>query len=82
MRKNYNVKLKGRSAIVYVEGDKRMIISSEFLSSPSGIVIYSDSIKKWEAPHEGTKITGQQKEEIKKNITSDLEMHGIRVEWA
>jgi len=80
-KRAYKVKLKGRSELEYSEGNKKMLISSEFMSGSSGIVIYSDSIRAWRVPNEKEKISNQQRNKIKHNITEDLKGHDIPVEW-
>ena len=80
-KRAYKVKLKGRSEVGYVEGQKNMIIGSEFMAGPSGMVIYSDSMKSWQPPFENEKLTDEDRERIKYNITEDLRSHGIEAEW-
>jgi len=77
----YKVKLKGRSGVEYSEGKKKIFIGSEFMAGSNGIVIYSDSLKAWQPPYENDKLSINEIERIKHNITEDLKGHGIPVEW-
>ena len=80
-KRAYKVKLKGSSGVEYSEGNKKILIGSEFMAGSNGIVIYSDSLKAWQPPYENDKLSFQEKERIKHNITEDLKGHAIPVEW-
>ena len=51
------------------------------MSGSNGIIIYSDSIKKWKSPYEADEISEQHKSEILRNITENLNAYDIPVEW-
>ena len=55
----YKVKLKGRSGVEYSEGNKKILIGSEFMAGSNGIVIYSDSLKTWQPPYENDIISSR-----------------------
>ena len=80
-KRAYKVKLKGRSGVEYSEGKKKIFIGSEFMAGSNGIVIYSDSLKAWQPPYENGKLSINEIERIKHNITEDLKGHGIPLEW-
>lgn len=80
-KKPYRVKLKGRSKIEYIEGDRRLEIDSEFLAGNAGIVIYSSSLKTWNAPFNNEPLSETDKERIKQNILIDLKKNRISAEW-
>ena len=59
-----------------------MIVGSEFMADEDpGIVIYADSMKKWEPPHQEDKLTEDDIERIKNNVLADLAKHKIKAEW-
>jgi len=78
--KAFKVKLTGRAGLIYQEGGKTMNIDSEMLAGPdSDMVIYLDSISKWNPPHENELISVERKEQIKANLLKELS--NIRIEW-
>lgn len=80
--KPFKVKLKGRSGIEYIEGERRMLISSEFMSGEDpGIVIYSNDLTNWDAPHDQENLSEDDLERIKSNILEDLKSNKIIAEW-
>lgn len=80
-KKQYKVKLRGRSGIEYSEGRKKLLLSSEFLAGEAGIVIYSRSLKTWEPPFESEELSEDTKEKIKTRVIQSLAKHRIPVEW-
>ena len=75
------VKLKGRSQIEYIEGNKHLLIEFEFLAGDAGIAIYSNSLQTWEPPFNEESITKVDKEQIKRNILINLQKRKIPAEW-
>lgn len=80
-KKSFSVKLNGRSEVVYIEKDRRLVISSEFLAGNAGIVLYSSSLSHWEAPHQNETLSDEDRQRIKDNVLSDLAKHKIPAEW-
>lgn len=81
-RKPYKVRLHGRSEVEYAEGDRKLLIGSEFLAGGGGIVLYGDGLTHWDPPHQNEILTGLDIERIKHNVLVDLEEHKIKAEWA
>lgn len=80
-RKNFSVKTKGRAGLVYKENEKVMMIDSEMLTGGEyDMVIYMDSMNRWEPPNNDTQLTEEKKKQIKANITSELK--NIHIEWS
>jgi hypothetical protein len=80
-RQPYRVKLKGRTGLVYEENGKSMLVDSEMLAGPTfDIVIYTDSLKGWQPPHEHESLTEGDKARIKENISKALS--NLRIDWA
>ena len=80
-KRAYRVKLKGRSGVEYSEGNKKILIGSEFMAGSKGMVIYSDTLKAWQPPYENDKLSIHERDRIKHNVTEDFKGHGIPVEW-
>jgi len=80
-KKDYKVKLRGRSKIEYIEGDRRLLIASEFLAGDAGIVVYSDGLDHWEAPHEHIALRSGDLLRVRENVLKDLAEHQIKAEW-
>jgi hypothetical protein len=78
-RQGFKVKLKGRTGVEYVEGNRTLVLSCESLAS-TGMVIYSDSLGTWQTP-DGVSLSEDEKVRIKANVTDDLTRHHIHVEW-
>lgn len=81
-KKPFKVKLKGRSGIEYIEGERRVLISSEFMAGEDpGIVIYSSGLANWDPPHDHVNLSESDLERIKSNVFEDLKRHKIIAEW-
>ncbi len=78
----YNVRLKGRTELTYIEDKKSMTIDSELFFNPAGITIYTDSITRWNAPFDRETLTEDDRKRIIQNITNHLENNGYKVDVA
>lgn len=79
-KQGFKVKLKGRTRVEYVEGNRMLVLSCEPSASP-GIVIYADSLGTWQTPV-GVPLSADEKLRVKANVTDDLTRHHIHVEWS
>jgi hypothetical protein len=52
----FSVEVLGRTGIKYTEGNKVLMIDSEILAGPAGLVVYSNSVRNWEKPFQGEMI--------------------------
>ncbi len=77
----YIVKFRGRSGVIYKEGDRSVQIEAEMLSGSIDLVIYSEGIKAWQPPHDDEIISTEEKKNIIVNITKYLEEKGLSIEW-
>jgi hypothetical protein len=76
--KNYQVEFRGRSGMIYSEGQRRLSLHSEMLVDDDyDIVIYLSQALQWE---DGTPLTGEDKARIKTNIVLDLQPS--RIDWS
>ncbi len=64
----FSVKVLDRTGLLYTEGSKSLDIDSEVLAGPSGLVIYTDSIRSWNPPHDNETINGSKRDAIVDNI--------------
>lgn len=79
--KGYKVTLKGRSGVLYSEGDHEAQIEAEMLADSTDIVIYFDAFCSWLTPFDNEIITNDVKHRIKQNISRELESKGLVIEW-
>jgi hypothetical protein len=77
--KKYKVIAKGRSGLIYKEGDKTISVDSELLSESLGIAIFTDSIKSWDAPYSEEVLSDEDRNRIIENIKKDLEKQKHKV---
>ena len=70
---------KGRSGLLYKEGDKTITVDSELLSESLGIAIFTDSIKSWDAPFNEEPLSEEDRSRIIENIKKDLERQKHKV---
>jgi len=81
-KKHYKVKLRGCSAVEYIEDGKRIVVGAEMLSGEVDMVLYSSSLLSWESPFQDEKLTDEDKCRIMRNVTSDLKKHNVSIEWS
>lgn len=80
-KKTFSIKITGRAGLIYKENGKTLMVDSEMLTDEEyDMVVYTDSMNKWEAPNHNLQLTDKEKELIKSNITADLK--NIRIEWS
>jgi hypothetical protein len=76
----FSVEVLGRTGLRYVEGAKVMRMDSEVLEGPSGLAIYSSSIKRWDPPHSAETIDEETKTRIVENIRAAFRFRGFDLE--
>lgn len=77
---DFTVKTHGRAGIEYREGKRRMMIDSEMLAGPDfDLVIYVDSIARWEPPYEREAVTEDDLTRIRRNISTALK--SLHIDW-
>ena len=74
----FSVELMGRTGLRYYEGHRELFVDSEVLAGPAGIVMYSDSIKKWEK--EEKEISEEEKSKIIENIRRAFRHKGFEIQ--
>lgn len=77
-KRNSHVKLNGRAGIEYTLGDRVMLIDSEMLAGRDfDMVIYTDSIRRWEPPHNEEAIDPDTYDQIVADIRDQLRQYSI-----
>lgn len=73
----FAVEVLGPSLVGYSEYNKHLLIKSEYLTGPSGLVIYARSLKSWE---DGTIVGEADKNRIVDNVRRAFRHRGIEIE--
>lgn len=76
----FSVRILGRAGLMYREGKQQLFVDSELLASPSGMVIYTDSIKAWQPPFERDEIDAAKKAQIIDNVRRAFHWAGYEIE--
>jgi len=76
----FSVEVLGRTGLRYSEGNRWLRIDSEVLDGPSGIVLYSRSIKEWDGPTPGEPIEMAVKARIIENVRAAFKFRGLNIE--
>lgn len=76
-----SVRLLGRAGLRYTEGERVMEVDGEMLvGGPADWVVYTDSITRWQPPHDTEPVSAERKAEIVRAICEALRARGVRVE--
>jgi hypothetical protein len=76
----FSVEVVGRTGLMYTEGSKSLDVDSEVLAGPSGLVIYADSIRSWNPPHQDEAIDESKRDAIVENIRRAFRFRGLEIE--
>lgn len=57
-----------------------MFVDSEVLMPPAGILVYRDTICRWQPPHQGEPLNASERERIMNNILTVLDSQGVQVQ--
>jgi len=66
--KGFSVEFRSWTNLMYREADRKMYISSSKVMKQASMVIYADSITRWDIPHDFEPITKEEKKRIIRNI--------------
>ena len=80
----FSVEVLGRTGLLYAEGSNKIHIDSEILAStsPTELVLWVDSIRAWDSPHDGEEIDETKRKVIIENIRSAFRFQGFEIEVA
>jgi len=73
----FSVEVLGQTGISYLEGNRVLFVDAEVLSGPSGLIVYSSSIAKWE---DGDEVGEAKREQIIDNIRRAFQFRGIEIQ--
>jgi hypothetical protein len=76
----FSVEVLGMTGLLYTEGPKSLRLDSEVLAGPHGLMIYSSSIRVWNAPHAGEIIDEARRDAIVENIRRAFRFRGFEIE--
>jgi len=76
----FSVEVRGRTGIIYREGEREMFIDSEVLTGPSGMMIYKDTINQWEAPNDRVVLSDLEKNRILQNVQDAFRFQGFEID--
>ena len=79
--KEYKVSIKGRSSVIYAEGQREARIETEMLTGPTDLVIYFEQFRSWQPPFQNDVLSERDRQRIKSNIAKELEASGLTLEW-
>jgi len=78
----FSVEVLGRTGLLYTEGSRSLHIDSEVLAGPSGLVIYTNSIRSWNPPHDNEAIDKSKRDAIVENVRRAFRFRGLEIEIA
>jgi len=76
----FSVEVLGRTGLTYREGNRSMFVDSEVMAGPSGLLVYSSSIGKWDPPFDSELISEAVKVKIISNIRDAFRFQGYDIE--
>jgi hypothetical protein len=76
----FSVEVLGRAGLRYREPPREMLVDSEVLAGPSGLVVYGHSIRKWEPPYAGEALAEGKRQEILDNIRRAFRYRGLDIQ--
>lgn len=76
----YSVEVLGRTGLAYRERGRCIFMDSEVLAPPAGIMLYQDTISRWEPPHQDEAVTGAERLRIVANVLAALGSQGIEIQ--
>jgi hypothetical protein len=76
----FSVEVLGRTGLLYSEDARTMKIDSEVLQGPSGLVVYTDSIVKWQPPNENDEVDDMSRSRIVENIKGAFRFRGLEIQ--
>jgi hypothetical protein len=78
--RGFSVEVLGRTGLRYVEGERSLHIDSEVLAGPSGVAVYSASIRNWSPPNTDEPIDGETKARIIENLRAAFRLRGFEID--
>ena len=76
----FSVEVLGQTGLCYREGNRKMFIDSEVLTGATGMVVYRDTISKWDMPHGADVIEEAERERILDNVRKAFRFQGFEIQ--
>jgi hypothetical protein len=76
----FSVEVLGRTGLRYIDHGRVMNIDSEVLAGPSGLVLYSNSIRKWIEPHENESVDETVRRQIIENVREAFRFRDLEIQ--
>jgi hypothetical protein len=76
----FSVEVLGRTGLRYTEGLKTLFIDSEILNGPSGLGIYTSSIRSWDPPYDNEVIDDAKRAAIVDNVRRAFRFRGLEID--
>jgi hypothetical protein len=73
----FSVEIVGLTGLSYREGGRQVFVDSEIMSGPSGIGIYTASIRYWDS---GEPVTPIDRDRIVENIRETFRFQGFEID--
>ena len=76
----FSVEVLGRTGLRYSEGARTAFVDSEVLAEPGAILVYRDSMKRWDPPNQSDVLDDSDRERIIENIKHAFEFRGHKLQ--
>ena len=76
----FSVEVLGRTGLLYTEGSRKLHVNSEILAGSSGLVMYKNSIRSWDTPHDHQLIDESKRDAIVDNIQRAFRFDGLEIQ--
>lgn len=74
----FTVEVLGRIGVRYVEGEKSLFVDSEVLMGPARLVVFPDSIQRWDPPNDQA-VSDRERERIVENLRRAFHFRGFDI---
>lgn len=76
----FSVEVLGQTGLCYTEFNKSMFIDSELLLPPAAVLIYQDTISRWDSPNENLVVSSEDRSRILANIRAVFFYQGFEIQ--
>jgi len=76
----FSVEVLGQTGLQYTEGENHVRVDAEVLAGPSGLAIYSESLREMVGPKGNTTITPERRSKIIDNIRRAFRFSGFEIQ--
>lgn len=76
----FSVEVLGQTGLAYREPGRRMFVDAEVVMGSSGLMLYRDSISRWDAPNEADPVDAAERQRILENIRQAFLFQGFEID--